>query len=200
MIGIIDYGAGNITSVGNAIRKLGHDFFVSSDPSRLERAAKLIMPGVGEAYSAMESLKNLGIVDWLRGRTVPFLGICLGMQVLFTRSDERNTECLGIIEGTISRFAGISPAGAALKIPHMGWNKIERRKDDVLYNEISPGSYFYFVHSYKAPLVPETLGETEYGEHFTSLVRKGNFAGAQFHPEKSGEAGLQLLKNFIELC
>jgi imidazole glycerol-phosphate synthase subunit HisH len=198
MIGIIDYGAGNIKSVSNALAKLGAEYFVSSDKNNLNRAQKLIMPGVGEALTAMNALGRLDLTHWLKEVQVPFLGICLGMQVLFGRSDERDTECLGIVSGTISKFDRDTLIGSVLKVPHMGWNTVHRIGNDSLFEGIPDGSYFYFVHSYKAPIVSETSGKTDYGGDFTSAVRKGNFAGVQFHPEKSGPVGLKLLQNFLD--
>lgn len=199
MIGIIDYGAGNIASIGNALTTLGVNYFASSDRGELERAEKLIMPGVGEAYSAMQSLRRLGLADRLRSCKKPFLGICLGMQVLFEKSDERDSECLGIVEGSIGRFNGQNGLDR-LKIPHMGWNSVHVRSYDPLFDSIPDGSYFYFVHSYRAPLVKDTVAETYYGDTFSSAIRKDRYRGVQFHPEKSGAAGLQLLKNFIQKC
>lgn len=199
MIGVIDYEAGNITSVCNALQSVGTKYFVSNDKTRLEQANKIIMPGVGEAQSAMTSLRGLDLVDWLRNVRVPFLGICLGMQVLFERSEERDTDCLGIVSGTISRFKQNGSSGS-LKIPHMGWNTVSPDTNHVLFTHIPAGSYFYFVHSYYAPVVTETVSRTGYGIEFTSALQKDNFYGVQFHPEKSGKYGLQILKNFIELC
>ncbi len=199
MIGVIDYDAGNITSVCNALRSVDAGYLVSNEKTKLERAEKIIMPGVGEAQSAMNSLRELELVEWLRNVSVPFLGICLGMQVLFKRSDERNTSCLGVVDGTIRKFTSDDESGK-LKIPHMGWNTISFDKEHTLFKNIRAGSYFYFVHSYYAPIVNETVSYTTYGTPFTSGLQKRNFYGVQFHPEKSGKNGLQVLKNFIELC
>ena len=197
MIGIIDYDAGNIRSVVNALKRLDVPHIVSNDRQELKKASKLILPGVGEACSAMNSLRDVNLEQWLKEVSVPFLGICLGMQVLFDYSTERDTQCLGIIPGTIQQFIRTE---SSLKVPHMGWNSVSVIKNNPLFNAIKSDDYFYFVHSYYAPLVDAAIGETGYGIQFTSAVQNNNFYGVQFHPEKSGKAGLQLLKNFVELC
>jgi imidazole glycerol-phosphate synthase subunit HisH len=199
MTGVIDYDAGNITSVCNALKSLGASFFVSNKIEKLESADRILMPGVGEAQSAMSSLGEIGLVQWLKTVQKPFLGICLGMQVLYDRSDERDTRCLGIVDGTIQRFRFNGSVGD-YKIPHMGWNTVDADEDVPLFTGIEPGTHFYFVHSYFAPIIPETIATADYGVQFTASLRKDNFYGVQFHPEKSGKQGLQILKNFIELC
>jgi imidazole glycerol-phosphate synthase subunit HisH len=195
MIGIIDYGAGNIRSVGNALDRINKPFFVSRDIVELQRARKLILPGVGEARSAMKSLGQVGLLQWLTTVNVPFLGICIGMQILFEHSDERDTACLGVVPGRISRFDETT-----LKVPHIGWNRVNAKANNPLFNNIRDNEYFYFVHSFRAPVGPETIGTTLYGEAFAAAVQKKNFYGVQFHTEKSGAAGIQVMKNFIELC
>jgi glutamine amidotransferase len=195
MIGIIDYGAGNIRSVGNALDRLGEQYFVSKDLAELQRAQKLILPGVGEARSAMESLDQIGLLRWLTTVQVPFLGICIGMQILFEHSDERDTTCLGIVPGHISRFDDTK-----LKVPHIGWNRVSVTAATPLFSRIRDNEYFYFVHSFRAPVGPSTVGTTKYGEAFSAAVQKRNFYGVQFHTEKSGAAGIHVLRNFIELC
>ena len=197
MIGVINYGTGNIRSVANALQRLGVEFFVSNDAVKLSCADKLIFPGVGEARHAMDELYRLNLVDWIKQVQVPFLGICLGMQLLFERSVERETECLGLIPGTVQQFCVDKNQ---LKVPHMGWNQIQLVKDDPLFSGIHSGEFFYFVHSYYVPITAETIAQTEYGISFASAVRWKNFRGVQFHPEKSSKEGLHLLKNFIELC
>lgn len=193
LIGLIRYGSGNLRSVENALRRLGVRTVVSDDPVALGRADKLIFPGVGEARSAMERLTDAGLLSWLRSTTQPFLGICLGMQLLFDRSTERQTDCLGVLPGTIELFT-------SGKVPHMGWNTVETVSDDPLWSDIPRSAFFYFVHSYFAPLGDHTIGRTEYGTAFSSAVRSGTRWGVQFHPERSGPTGLRLLRNFIEQC
>lgn len=194
MIGIVDYGAGNVRSLGNALEKLGKKFFVSRNVQELQRADKLILPGVGEARSAIESLNRGGLLEWLPTIRVPFLGICIGMQILFEHSDERDTACLGIVPGRVARFDD-----AVMKVPHMGWNRVHLKTQSSLFEGIPDGEFFYFVHSYGAPLVADTVGSTEYGREFSAAVQHNNFYGVQFHAEKSGNAGLQLLRNFSKL-
>lgn len=195
MIGIIDYGAGNIRSVGNALDRLEAQYFVSNDINELRRAEKLILPGVGEARSAMESLDRVGLINWLRTIEIPFLGICIGMQILFEHSSERETTCLGVVPGTVSKFDA-----AVCKVPHIGWNQIRITRNDPLFQGIRDGEFVYFVHSYRAPVIETAVALTEYGGTFSAAIRKDNYCGVQFHIEKSGKAGLQILKNFIELC
>ena len=197
MIGIINYGAGNIRSVSNALNRLSVPHFVSDNRSELDKADKLIFPGVGEARSAMDALVRTGLTDWLKEVTVPFLGICLGMQLLFEHTTERATDCLGIISGTNKQFNGEK---FQLKVPHMGWNQVQQKAENPLFSGIPSDENFYFVHSYYAPIVPATIGTTDYDVRFTSAIQQKNYYGVQFHPEKSSKAGLQLLKNFIELC
>lgn len=195
MIGIVDYGAGNVRSVAHALELLGAEYFVSRSVPELSTADKLILPGVGEARSAMDTLRQDGLSEWLKTIDVSFLGICIGMQILFDHSDERETACLGVLSGRVRRFDE-----GSVKIPHMGWNRIAFHREDPLFRNVPDGEYFYFVHSFRAPIVDETLAVSEYGGEFSASVRKRNYRGVQFHVEKSGNAGLQVLRNFIELC
>jgi imidazole glycerol-phosphate synthase subunit HisH len=197
VIGIIEYGAGNIRSVSNALKRLGVGHFVSNDKTELDKADKLVFPGVGEAKSAMETLIGSGLTEWLREIKVPFLGICLGMELLFDHTTERETNCLGVISGSVEKFQNEK---INLKVPHLGWNEVNKNQNNPLFDGIKSGEHFYFDHSYYAPIIPETIGVTDYGIEFTSVLKSRNYHGVQFHPEKSGKAGLHLLKNFVELC
>lgn len=192
MIAVIDYRAGNLYNVGNALRHLGCEWVQTKDPGVVDRASKIILPGVGSAAAAMDSLAEEGLIGVLRATKAPFLGICLGLQLLFERSEEENTDCLGLLPGSVSRFDS-----TRLKVPHIGWNQVWGTGDGLLAS-IPDGSSFYFVHSYCAPASGQgTIARTEYGVEFASVVRRENFRGVQFHPERSGELGLQLLRNFV---
>lgn len=197
MIGIIDYGAGNIRSVSNALKRLEVPHFISHNRQELKKADKYIFPGVGEARSAMDALMQRDLIQWLKDIQLPFLGICLGMQLLFDRTTERKTECLGVLSGTNKIFQNDQPG---MKVPHMGWNQVQHSGNSPLFSGVASGEHFYFVHSYYAPIVSATIGTTEYGVRFTAALNQKNYYGVQFHPEKSSKAGLQVLKNFIDLC
>jgi len=200
MIAIIDYGAGNLRSVVNAVSKLGYQPEVTSSPSDLLNAQAVILPGVGAAAATMENLKRLGLASPIQrfiaeGR--PFLGVCIGLQILFTGTEEGGWhECLGIIPGRVRKL----PSG--LKIPHMGWNQVKQKVSHPIFDGIPDGANFYFVHSYYVEPDDESLvsGETEYGIPFCSAINKGNLIATQFHPEKSGEVGLKVYNNFIKIA
>ena len=195
---VIDYGAGNLRSVGKALASLGYRPLVTSDPGDVEGASAVVLPGVGAAGQIMRSLRNLGIdeavVDYIAsGR--PFLGVCMGMQVLFDRSEEDGgQECLGVLPGRVRRLR------PGLKVPHMGWNAVEQHAEHPMWDAIPDQSYFYFVHSYVVEPTDEEAraGITDYGGFFTSAVCRDNVFGTQFHPEKSGRLGLRLYRNFVE--
>ena len=198
MIAIIDSGGANIASVRFALERLGVDGVLTADPAVIAGAERVILPGVGAAPAAMEKLNAAGLVDCIRGLTQPVLGICLGMQLLFERSEEGNTPLLGLIEGTVKAF---DPA-SGLTVPHMGWNRLvvpDGRDPHPLLEGIAPGAHVYFVHGYAAPVSRDTLAACGYGVDFTALVARGNFMGAQFHPERSGPVGAKILQNFISL-
>lgn len=201
MIAIIDYDAGNIRSVEKALISLGQEVKITGDPKEILRADKVILPGVGAFGDAMENLNRSNLVPVIQEvvkKGTPFLGICLGLQLLFERSEETpGVEGLGILKGEILRI----PAAEGLKIPHMGWNSLHFENDGRLFRGIPEQSYVYFVHSYYLKAEEEEIvkASTEYGTHIHASVEKGNVFACQFHPEKSGEVGLQILKNFVEL-
>lgn len=194
MIGIIDYKAGNLASVRNACRRLEMDCFVSSEPNELERADGIIFPGVGHAEAAMNALSEVELDVFLRQTHQPVLGICLGMQLLFSSSEESTKACLGLIDGRLHKFDS-----AISKVPHMGWNTVDICSDHPLVSGLGTHPWFYFVHSYYAPLAEYTLGTCEYQTGFSAIVASRNFMGVQFHPEKSGKSGEKLLLNFFQM-
>jgi glutamine amidotransferase len=203
VIAILDYKAGNLTSVRRALDYLGFACRVTNSLEEIRKADRVVFPGVGAAGKSMESLRELGL-DKLLGELfaarVPILGICVGLQVLFDASEENQTRCLGILPGTVRRFPDEmrSDRGDLLKIPHMGWNEVKFRKDHPVFRDIPAGSEFYFVHSYYPQPEGEdiSIGTTEYGIAFTCAVAFQNLVAVQFHPEKSGNPGLRLLNNF----
>ena len=200
MIAIVDYGAGNLRSVINAVSKLGHRPKVTSSPEDMLSAQAVILPGVGAAADTMESLEALGMADPIRrfiaeGR--PFLGVCIGLQILFAGTEEGGWhECLDIIRGVVRRL----PSG--LKIPHMGWNQVKQKVSHPIFDGIPDNANFYFVHSYYVEPSDRALvaGETEYGTAICSVIARGNLMATQFHPEKSGDVGLRLYDNFIKIA
>lgn len=200
MIAIIDYGAGNLRSVANALIKLGYHILVTSDPEQVVRAEVVILPGVGAAGDSMRSLQALGMLEPIRRVILenrPFFGICLGLQVLFSESEEGGGQrCLDIIPGRVGKL----PPG--LKVPHMGWNQVKQRFPHSLFQGIPDQANFYFVHSYyAAPDDPSVIaGETDYGVTFGSVLIRGNLVATQFHPEKSGKWGLRMYDNFLKFA
>jgi imidazole glycerol-phosphate synthase subunit HisH len=195
MIALIDYGAGNLKSVANALDDLKADYIITNKSGEIKSAEKIIFPGVGEASSAMSKLFDKEIVDTIKLTSKPLLGICLGMQLLTTFSEERNTKCLDVINAIVKQFDS-----STVKVPHMGWNKVEYKKQNKLFNNVDSGKYFYFANSFYVPITEYTISSTNYEIMFTAAINKDNFYGVQFHPEKSGKSGLQILRNFIELC
>ncbi len=195
MIVLIDYGAGNTASVANALIALGAEFKISNREFELCNADKIIFPGVGEASFAMKKLHMYNLFNMLRIVKKPMLGICLGMQLMFEKSVEGNVAALGIFEGST---AGFNPAEG--KVPHMGWNSIRKTGESKLFEGIKNGEYFYFAHSFYIPVNEYTTSVAGHSTDFSASVERDNYYGLQFHPEKSGEAGLKILKNFIELC
>ncbi len=203
MIAIVDYKAGNLTSVARAVRHLGFGCRITQDPEAIVKAKRVIFPGVGAAGSAMADLKALGLDQALRevfkaGK--PLLGICLGTQIIMDFSEENETPCLGLIPGRVRRFPNPlpGPEGRPLKVPHMGWNGVQFLSEHPVLKGVPPESQFYFVHTYYPDPreAGDLLGLTEYGMRFPSAIARGNLAAFQFHPEKSGPPGLKLLENF----
>ena len=192
MIAIVQYNAGNISSVKNAVERLGYSCLVTDDKTLIQQAEKVIFPGVGEASSAMKYLKEKGLDKVIKNLKQPVLGICLGQQLLCQFSEEGNTECLGIFDARVKKFE------PKLKVPHMGWNTISELKS-VLYNGISAEENFYFVHSYYAEISQETTAICDYIVPFGASMQKDNFYGVQFHTEKSANAGEKILSNFLNI-
>ena len=196
MIALIDYGAGNLTSVKKALGAIGADVFVPADPDALAPATGVIVPGVGHfgATRALEGAWTEAILHRV-GEGRPLFGICLGMQWLFEGSDEE-PDCpgLGILGGRCHRLTG------TVKIPHVGWNNLAISHDAPIVDGVSDGSQVYFTHSYVVPVTSDTVATTEHGEAFAAIVQHGQIAGVQFHPEKSGDVGLRILRNFVQLA
>ena len=192
---LVDSGGTNIGSVRYALQRLAVDAELSADPIRIRQATHVILPGVGAAAPGMARLRAARLVDVLRSLTQPLLGVCLGMQLLFERSAESGTECLGLLPGEVRHFAQRD----GLRVPHMGWNELSVERDDPLVAGIGAAPYAYFVHSYAAPCGAATLASTDYGGPFSAVVRSGNICGMQFHPERSAAVGARLLSNFLEL-
>jgi len=206
-LAIVKYNAGNIQSVLYALERIGREAVVTDDATVIRAADKVIFPGVGEASTAMNYLKERGLDELIRGLKQPVLGICLGMQLMCSYSEENDTECLGIFEEKVKKFdpsrtgteAGRAGAGKdMLKVPQIGWNNIYGLKTG-LFEGVSDGSYCYFVHGYYAALGEHTIARTDYIQPYSSALQRDNFYGVQFHPEKSAEVGERILKNFINI-
>ena len=197
MIAIVDYGAGNLVSVKKALDWLGQDSGITSDPRDVAQASAVMLPGVGH-FASTANLARSGLKDEIVSaidRGVPFLGICVGLQWMFEGSAESpETAGLALLSGQCERFPG------QVKSPHVGWNSIEMRSSSRLLAGIEPESFFYFTHSFRAPICSETIACCEYGGEFSAAVERGHLFGLQFHPEKSGDAGLRVLQNFCELA
>ena len=191
-LAIIDYGAGNIQSLRFALDRLGVKSVLSSNADEIKKADKVIFPGVGEASSAMKKLRSTGLDRLIPQLNQPVLGICLGMQLMCSYTEEGNTIGMGVFECEVKRFQN------NVKVPQMGWNTLTNTQGP-LFNQIKTNDYMYLVHSYYVPLIHETVAETNYGVAYSTALQKGNFYGVQFHPEKSSKAGSQLLSNFIAL-
>lgn len=196
MITIVDYKAGNLASVRKAFEHLGCEVVITEDPDAVRRATHLVVPGVGH-FAATEQLTRTGLRDSIQQaiqQGANFLGICVGMQWMFEGSTEApGVTGLGAIQGMIERF----PEGS--KVPHVGWNDVKQSAPSRLLERVETPAFVYYTHSYRAPVVPETVGVTDYGSPFSGVVEKQNVFGIQFHPEKSGPAGLKMLENFVKL-
>jgi glutamine amidotransferase len=194
---IVNTGCANISSVKFALQRLGVEVTVSDDTHVIARADKVFLPGVGSANAAMKSIHQKRLTSCLQLLTQPVIGVCLGMQLMVTESEEgknSNTPCLGLIPGKVKRMQV-----GDLRLPHMGWNTVTPISDAPLFKGIGAGTYFYFVHSFAVDVYQHTMASCEYGQSFSAALHKDNFFGVQFHPERSGEAGAQLLKNFVDL-
>lgn len=192
---IIDSGGANLASLQFAVERLGGNTHVTAHAGAITSAPRVILPGVGSAADAMQRLKENGVAELLPSLTQPVLGICLGMQLLFERSEEGLTDCLGVLPGTVKRLRPVQ----GRPVPHMGWNQLSKLREDPLLEGITPLDYVYFVHSYAAPVSEVTLASADYGIALSAVVRRGNFWGTQFHPERSAGVGARVLGNFLKL-
>jgi imidazole glycerol phosphate synthase glutamine amidotransferase subunit len=194
---LLDYGAGNVGSVLKAVRYLGYEAQPVDQPGPLEKADKVILPGQGHFESMMDGIKERRLLEPLRRRIAanrPYLGICLGLQALYEASDEApEIAGLGFLRGRVRRFEGID------KVPQVGWNQLQMRQGENLFKGVAEGSFVYYCHSYYGPVTEETVALTEYGQTYAAGAERGNVWAVQFHPEKSGEVGLKVLRNFLEL-
>ncbi|HSW70989.1 MAG TPA: imidazole glycerol phosphate synthase subunit HisH [Gammaproteobacteria bacterium] len=195
MIVIVDSGGANLVSVISSIKRLGVDVIVSSSRQDIEKASHVILPGVGSARNIMKRLNELKLVEVLRSLTRPVLGICVGMQILFEQSEEGPTPGLGIMRGRVEKL----PMMPGLILPHMGWNSLEAIKACRLMMGVPANAYVYYVHGFAAAVTPYTVMKSQHGVFFSAVVQHRNFMGVQFHPERSGKIGNQILKNFVEM-
>lgn len=192
-VAVIDSGGANIGSVRYALDRLGVDSVLTSDADIIYHSERVILPGVGAAAVAMKRLHELDLVDVIRALQTPLLGICLGMQLLFESSEEGDVACLGLLPGRVAKL----PEAEGIRIPHMGWNRLEPLRESSLLEGIAAGEACYFVHSYAAPITADCVAAAQHGTRFAALVQRGNVTGAQFHPERSGNTGARLLENFV---
>lgn len=197
MIAIVDYDTGNLRSVCNALERIGADYVLTDDADIIRKADKVLLPGVGEASSAMAKLRERGLCEVITSLKQPVLGICIGMQLMCSHSEEGDTDCLGIFDTEVKRFNADRNAG--IKVPHMGWNEIHNLHSPLLEG-LKEGDFVYFVHSFAPQLCSETIATSENGVTFAAALNKGNFYGTQFHPEKSGTIGEHIMRNFVEKC
>lgn len=191
---LVDAGGSNIGSVRYALQRLDVEAELTGDATAIRSADRVILPGVGAAAVCMARLNELDLVDTLRTLEAPLLGVCVGVQLLFAHSEEDDTPCLGLLPGRVRKL----PSAAGIRVPHMGWNTLQRHRASSLVDGIADGDHAYFVHSYAARVDDDSVCSSEHGQRFAAVVQRGNVAGAQFHPERSGAVGARLLKNFIE--
>lgn len=194
MIAIVDYDTGNLRSVANALVRLGAEYTLTADHGVIRSADKVLLPGVGEASTAMDKLRARRLDTLLPSLTQPVLGICIGLQLMCLQSDENDTRCMGIFNAEVRRL----DASTGLKVPHMGWSRITRLRSP-LFEGLDEGAYVYFVHSYAPSVCDDTVAVSDYGGRFGAAMGRGNFYGTQFHPEKSGAEGERILRNFLGL-
>lgn len=197
MIAVIDYDTGNLCSVTDALSRIGGEYTITADPALIRSAERVLLPGVGEASNAMSKLRERGLEEVIRSLTQPVMGICIGVQLMCKHSNEGNTECLGIFDTDVKKF-DTDGVMSGMKVPHMGWNTIYNLHSP-LFDSIDTDSYIYYVHSFAPELCSQTIARTRYGVEFSAALSSGNFFGTQFHPEKSGSMGEQILKNFMKL-
>ncbi|MFR9649745.1 MAG: imidazole glycerol phosphate synthase subunit HisH [Rikenellaceae bacterium] len=198
MVAIIDYDTGNLRSVMNALERKGVEYIVTSDIETLRSADRVILPGVGEASTAMEKLRERGLDTLIPTLTQPVLGICIGLQLMCESSQEGDAECMGIFSTKVVKLPCEDTSGQRLKVPHVGWDTIEELSSP-LFEGIELGSHFYYVHSFCAELCEQSIATTTYGVKFSAALHRDNFYGAQFHPEKSGDVGEKIIENFLKL-
>ena len=196
MIAIIDYDTGNLRSVCNALERIEAEYVLTDDPAVISQADRVLLPGVGEASTAMRKLQERGLCEVIRGLKMPVLGICIGMQLMCRHSEEGDVDCLGIFDASVTKFFADPQNG--VKVPHMGWNAIDGLKTG-LFEGLSDGDFVYFVHSYAASVCDDTIAVSDNGRKFSAAICRDNFYGVQFHPEKSGDVGEKILKNFMRL-
>ena len=198
MIAVVDYDTGNLRSVADALHRAGAEFTLTDDPALLRRADRVILPGVGEASSAMAKLRERGLDAVIPSLTQPVLGICIGMQLMCLASEEGDAECMGIFPTRVLRLPTLAEAGERLKVPHVGWDTVSGLRTP-LFHGMAEDTYVYYVHSFAAEPCEATIATTCYGLPFSAALGRGNFFGTQFHPEKSGRAGALILQNFLNL-
>lgn len=198
MIAVVDYATGNLRSVADALGRAGAEFTLTADPAVLRRADRVILPGVGEASSAMSKLRERGLDTVIPTLTQPVLGICIGMQLMCLSSEEGDARCMGIFPARVLRLPSVTPGGAQLKVPHVGWDTISGLSTP-LFRNLAEDTYIYYVHSFAAEPCAATIATTDYGRPFSAALARNNFFGTQFHPEKSGSAGARILQNFLTL-